>query len=78
MKSGPGFKKLATMVVRPEAAFSDCETDQEKIARLADLYADAYVWRAEESQLLDNFKVQLQELRERVESVAGAQEVMRL
>ena len=54
------------------------DTVEDKLNSLAERFCDAHEWRTEESQLLDNFRVQLQELRERVESVAGAQEVRRL
>ena len=54
------------------------ETVEDKIAVLAERFCDAHEWRTEESMLLDNFDRQLQELRERVESVASVQEVRRL
>jgi hypothetical protein len=42
--------------VKPETVFEKARTVEQKLYRLADLYADARTWRLEEAEELDRLK----------------------
>lgn len=55
------LKKEIRKSSRPElAVFKNCSTVEQKLDKLAELFADALEWRTEESDLLRQFRQRLE------------------